>query len=214
MVDDSVLLREGVARVLDDAGFRVVRELGDAEGLVEIVDESSAGLVVLDIRMPPTHTIEGLEAAIALRVARPGVAVVLVSQYVETRYALELLADGAGGVGYLLKDRIADIDEFVDSVRRVAAGATVIDPYVVARMVARERRDNPLQVLSEREREVLAFMAEGRSNQAIAERLFVNLRTVESHVGNLFVKLGIRAEPDDHRRVRAVLLHLAHAGTS
>ena len=163
-MDDSALLREGIARILDDAGFAVVGQRGDAEGLIELVDETGAGLVVIDIRMPPSHTTEGLEAAVALRAQRPGVAVVLVSQHVETRYALELLGDGAPGVGYLLKDRIAAIEEFVDAVRRVAAGGTVIDPQVVARMVARERRNNPLDALSEREREVLGLMAEDRSN--------------------------------------------------
>ncbi len=210
VVDDSVLLREGIVRVLDDAGFAVVAQRGDADGLVELVDTTGAGLVVLDIRMPPAHTTEGLEAAIALRATRPGVAVVVLSQYIETRYALELLADGSPGVGYLLKDRVAAIGEFVDAVRRVTAGGTVIDPQVVARIVARERRHNPLDALSEREREVLGLMAEGRSNQAIADRLVVNLRTVETHVGSLLTKLGIPVAPDDHRRVRAVLVHLSH----
>lgn len=210
VVDDSVLLREGVVRVLDGRGFTVVAERGDATDLPEVVDAAGAGLVVLDIRMPPTHTTEGLDAALRLRAVRPGVAVVLVSQYVETRHVVELLADGGAGVGYLLKDRIAAIDDFVDAVRRVSAGGTVIDPQVVARLVARERRNNPLDALSDREREVLGLMAEGRSNQAIADRLVVNTRTVETHVSSLFSKLGILAAPDDHRRVRAVLLYLAH----
>jgi len=212
VVDDSLLLREGIARVLADAGFEIAGLRGDAVELVHHVDASSAELVVIDIRMPPTHTTEGLEAAVHLRSVRPGIGVLLVSQYVETRFALELLADGGAGVGYLLKDRIGDLTEFVDSVRRVAAGGTVIDPDVVARIVARERRNNPLDALSERERAVLALMAQGRSNQAIADRLIVQVRTVESHVSSLLTKLGIGAEPDDHRRVRAVLLHLAHHG--
>jgi DNA-binding NarL/FixJ family response regulator len=210
VIDDSILIREGIVRILHDAGFEIVGQRSDATGLIDLIDETGARLVVIDIRMPPTHTTEGLEAAIALRANRPEVAIVLVSQYVETRYAVELLADGRPGVGYLLKDRIAAIEEFVDAVRRVAAGGTVIDPQVVARMVARQRRNNPLETLSEREREVLALMAEGRSNQAIADRLIVNFRTVETHVSSLLSKLGIGPEPDDHRRVRAVLLHLTH----
>jgi DNA-binding NarL/FixJ family response regulator len=212
VVDDSVLLREGLVRLLEDAGIEVVGQRGDAEGLVETVTTTGAEVVILDIRMPPTHTIEGLAAAVSLRAARPDVAVVLLSQYVETRYALDLLAGGADGVGYLLKDRIADVEEFLDALVRVAAGGAVIDPLVVSRMVARERRSDPLQSLSEREREVLELMAEGRSNQAIADRLIVHVRTVESHVSSLMSKLGVSPEPDDHRRVRAVLLYLAHAG--
>jgi serine/threonine-protein kinase len=212
VVDDSVLLREGLVRLLMDAGIEVVGQRGDAEGLVETVTTTGADVVILDIRMPPTHTIEGLAAAVSLRSARPDVAVVLLSQYVETRYALDLLAGGADGVGYLLKDRIADVEDFLDALVRVAAGGAVIDPLVVSRMVARERRSDPLQSLSDRERAVLELMAEGRSNQAIADRLVVHVRTVESHVSSLMSKLGVSPEPDDHRRVRAVLLYLAHAG--
>jgi DNA-binding NarL/FixJ family response regulator len=211
VADDSVLLREGLVRLLEEAGITVVGQLGDATTLVESVDQSGADLVILDIRMPPTHTIDGLIAAVDLRARRPGVAVVLLSQHIETRYALDLLADGAGGVGYLLKDRVADIEDFLDSLDRVARGATVIDPLVVNRIFGRERRRDPLTSLSERERDVLALMAEGRSNQAIADRLVVHVRTVESHVGSILNKLGISAEPDDHRRVRAVLLYLDHA---
>jgi DNA-binding NarL/FixJ family response regulator len=212
VVDDSVLLREGLVRLLVDAGIEVVGQRGDAERLVDAVTTTGAEVVILDIRMPPTHTIEGLAAAVSLRAARPDVAVVLLSQYVETRYALDLLAGGADGVGYLLKDRIADVEEFLDALVRVAAGGAVIDPLVVSRMVARERRSDPLHSLSERERAVLELMAEGRSNQAIADRLVVHVRTVESHVSSLMSKLGVSPEPDDHRRVRAVLLYLAHAG--
>jgi DNA-binding NarL/FixJ family response regulator len=212
VVDDSVLLRAGLVRLLVDAGIEVVGQRGDAEDLVDTVTTTGAELVILDIRMPPTHTIEGLAAAVSLRAVRPDVAVVVLSQYVETRYALDLLAGGADGVGYLLKDRIADVEEFLDALVRVAAGGAVIDPLVVSRMVARERRFDPLHSLSERERAVLELMAEGRSNQAIADRLVVHVRTVESHVSSLMSKLGVSPEPDDHRRVRAVLLYLAHAG--
>jgi DNA-binding NarL/FixJ family response regulator len=210
VVDDSVLLREGIVRLLEDAGHQVVGQRGDARTLADDVARTGAELVVIDIRMPPTHTTEGLVAAIALRAAQPGIRVLVLSQYVETQYAVDLLAGGAEGIGYLLKDRIADLDDFVDAIERVGAGGAVIDPLVVSRMVGRERRDNPLAVLSEREREVLALMAEGRSNSAIAARLDVNARTVESHVSSILTKLGVSAAPDDHRRVRAVLLFLTH----
>ena len=210
VVDDSVLLREGIVRLLEDAGHQVVGQRGDARTLADDVARTGAELVVIDIRMPPTHTTEGLVAAIALRAAQPGIRVLVLSQYVETQYAVDLLAGGAEGIGYLLKDRIADLDDFADAIERVGAGGAVIDPLVVSRMVGRERRDNPLAVLSEREREVLALMAEGRSNSAIAARLDVNARTVESHVSSILTKLGVSAAPDDHRRVRAVLLFLTH----
>jgi DNA-binding NarL/FixJ family response regulator len=210
VVDDSVLLREGVVRLLADAGFDVVGQQGDTRDLTANVTAAGADVVVLDIRMPPTHTVEGLDAAMVLRREHREIGVLLLSQYVETQFALDLLADGADGVGYLLKDRVADIDEFVAAVTRVGTGGVAIDPLVVSRMVSRERRRNPLGALSERERDVLALMAEGRSNLAIAERLVVNTRTVESHVGSILTKLGVSPEPDDHRRVRAVLLYLAH----
>lgn len=208
IVDDSVLLREGVASLMRTSGFDVIATCGDADGLLELVAAERPDLVVLDIRMPPTHTTEGLEAAVAIRDATPDVAVLLLSQHVETRYAVDLIADGSGGVGYLLKDRVTAVDEFVDAARRVACGGTAIDPTVVARLIGRQRRNNPLDVLTDRERDVLSRMAEGRSNAAIATELDLTERTVESHVRNLFTKLDLLPEPDDHRRVRAVLLYL------
>lgn len=208
IVDDSVLLREGVASLMRSNGFDVVDTRGDAVGLLDVVGAERPDLVVLDIRMPPTHTTEGLEAAVAIRAAMPEVAVLLLSQHVETRYAVDLIADGSGRVGYLLKDRVSAVDEFVDAARRVAAGGTAIDPTVVGRLIGRQRRNNPLDVLTDRERDVLARMAEGRSNAAIAAALDLTERTVESHVRNLFTKLDLLPEPDDHRRVRAVLVHL------
>jgi DNA-binding NarL/FixJ family response regulator len=214
VADDSVLFREGLVRLLEDSGIEVVAQTGHTNGLVDLVSQTGVDLVILDIRMPPTHTIDGLVAASALRAANPNLSVVLLSQYIETRYAMDLLADGTGGVGYLLKDRVADIDEFLDALHRVARGGTVIDPLVVSRIFARERRHDPLGELTDREREVLALMAEGRSNQAIADRLIVHVRTVETHVSSVLSKLGIGPEPDDHRRVRAVLLYLDHSNRS
>lgn len=208
IVDDSVLLREGVASLMRANGFDVIATRPDAIGLVDLVTEQRPDLVVLDIRMPPTHTTEGLEAAVAIRRTTPDVAVLLLSQHVETRYAVDLIADGSGRVGYLLKDRVTDVGEFVDTARRVALGGTAIDPTVVGRLVGRQRRNNPLEVLTDREREVLHRMAEGRSNAAIASALDLTERTVESHVRNLFTKLDLLPEADDHRRVRAVLLYL------
>lgn len=208
IVDDSVLLREGVASLMRTAGFDVVATFGDTEGLIELVVSQRPELVVLDIRMPPTHTTEGLHAAVDIRATTPDVAVLLLSQHVETRYAVDLITGSTGRVGYLLKDRVTAVDEFVDAARRVTRGGTVIDPTVVTRLIGRPRRDNPLDVLTDREGDVLAQMAEGRSNAAIARRLDLTERTVESHVRNLFTKLGLLPEPDDHRRVRAVVLYL------
>jgi DNA-binding NarL/FixJ family response regulator len=208
IVDDSVLLREGVASLLRDHGFDVVSTRVDAVDLVEHLVDVRAELVVLDIRMPPTHTTEGLEAALRIRAEHPEIAVLLLSQHVETRFAVDLIADGSDAVGYLLKDRVTDVADFVASARRVAAGGTAIDPLVVRRLIGRQRRNNPLDALTERERDVLARMAEGRSNSAIATELDLVERTVESHVRNIFTKLDLLPEPDDHRRVRAVLLHL------
>lgn len=210
VVDDSVLLREGIVRLLDEAGHEVVAQHRDATTLIESVTNTHPDLVLLDIRMPPTHTTEGLDAAAELRRTFPGLGVVVLSQYTETRSAVELLADDRGGLGYLLKDRIAEVGEFLDALVRVAAGGSVIDPSVVARLVSRERRNNPIDALTERERDVLGLMAEGRSNAAIAERLGVQVRTVESHVSAILTKLGVHDEPDDHRRVRAVVLYLSH----
>lgn len=208
IVDDSVLLREGVARLLRDHDFDVVSTRADAVDLVDHLVAVRAELVVLDIRMPPTHTTEGLEAALQIRAEHPQIAVLLLSQHVETRFAVDLIADGSDAVGYLLKDRVTDVADFVESARRVAGGGTAIDPLVVSRLIGRQRRNNPLDALTDRERDVLARMAEGRSNSAIATELDLVERTVESHVRNLFTKLDLLPEPDDHRRVRAVLLHL------
>lgn len=208
IVDDSVLLREGVASLLRGNGFEVVGTRGDAAGLVPYLQVTEADLVLLDIRMPPTHTTEGLEAALEIRRLRPATAVLLLSQHVETRFAVDLIADGSDGVGYLLKDRVTDVADFLDAARRVGNGGTAIDPLVVSRLIGRQRRNNPLDGLTERERHVLARMAEGRSNVAIAATLEMAERTVESHVRNIFTKLDLLPEVDDHRRVRAVLLYL------
>ena len=208
LADDSILLREGVARLLSDAGFAVVAQVGDAEELLTAVAADPPDVAITDIRMPPTHTDEGLRAAHRIRAEHPGVGVLVLSQYVETDYAVDLVADGAGGLGNLLKDRVANVQEFTDAVRRIGAGGSVIDPEVVSRLVGRARQANPLDALSEREREVLALMAEGRSNQAISERLFLSAKTVEGHVRNIFTKLNLSSAPDDHRRVLAVLTFL------
>jgi DNA-binding NarL/FixJ family response regulator len=210
VVDDSVLLREGIVRLLEDADIEVVAQRGDTSHLTTLVGELAPDVVVLDIRMPPTHTTEGLQAAIELRKQFPNVAVLLLSQYVESRYAIDLIEGNARHVGYLLKDRVANIREFIAAIRHVADGGTVIDPTVVSRLVGRERRNNPVDRLSERERDVMSLMAEGRSNSAIAEHLVLNGKTIESHVRSIFTKLDLHVEGDDHRRVRAVLLYLAH----
>ncbi|MBI1759609.1 MAG: response regulator transcription factor [Actinobacteria bacterium] len=208
VVDDSALLREGVARLLADAGFVIVSTHADTQGLLAHLTGTRPDLLVIDIRMPPTHTTEGLQAALAVRRDLPGTAVLVLSQHVETRLAVDLIADRSDGVGYLLKDRIADLSEFIEAAHRLCRGGSAIDPHVVSRLLGRERRNNPLTRLTEREREVLAHMAEGRSNQAIATALTLTERTVEAHVRNLFTKLDLAPEADDHRRVRAVLLHL------
>ena len=205
LADDSVLLREGVARLLDDAGFDVVAQSGNADDLLRHVAMHQPDVAVVDIRMPPTQTDEGLRAAKEIRERHPDTGVLVLSQYVEPGYAMELLSDSAESVGYLLKDRVADIDEFAAAVRRVSEGGSALDPAVVSQLVGRHRRDDPLADLSPREREVLELMAEGRSNQSIAERLFVTLRAVEKHVTSIFVKLRLTATPEDHRRVLAVL---------
>jgi DNA-binding NarL/FixJ family response regulator len=208
IADDAVLFREGLARVLQAADIDVAAQVGDGEQLLARVQADPPEAVVVDIRMPPTHTREGLEAATRIRADHPGVGVLVLSQYVEPHHAVQLLQDGAGGVGYLLKDRVADVNEVVDAVRRVAAGGSVIDPEVVAQLVGRRRTRGPIQELTERERQVLALMAEGRSNQAIGERLFLSPKTVEAHVHSIFTRLGLHAAPDDHRRVLAVLAFL------
>jgi DNA-binding NarL/FixJ family response regulator len=208
IADDAVLFREGLARVLQAAGIEVAAQVGDGEQLLARVQTDPPAAVVVDIRMPPTHTREGLDAAGRIRADHPHVGVLVLSQYVEPHHAVQLLQDGAGGVGYLLKDRIADVNEVVDAVRRVAAGGSVIDPAVVAQLVGRRRTRDPIQELSERERQVLALMAEGRSNQAIGDRLFLSPKTVEAHVHSIFTRLDLHPAPDDHRRVLAVLAFL------
>jgi DNA-binding NarL/FixJ family response regulator/class 3 adenylate cyclase len=208
LADDTVLLREGVARLLAESGFEVVSQAGDAEDLLRHVGLYKPDVAVVDIRMPPTHTDEGLRAARAIRERFPGTGVLVLSQYVESGYALDLLSESAEGVGYLLKDRVSDVDQFAESVRRVAEGGSALDPAVVSQLVGRRRVDDPLDELTPREREVLELMAEGRSNQAIADRMYVTLRAVEKHVTSIFSKLDLPASTDDHRRVLAVLLYL------
>ena len=208
LADDSVLLREGVARLLEEAGFEVVAQSGTAEDLLRHVAMHRPDVAVVDIRMPPTHTDEGLRAAREIREKHPSVGVLLLSQYVDPGYAMALLETSAEGVGYLLKDRVADLEQFGTAVRRVADGGSALDPAVVSELVGRKRRDDPLDLLTAREREVLELMAEGRSNQAVAERMFVTLRAVEKHVTSIFTKLGLPASGDDHRRVLAVLAFL------
>jgi DNA-binding NarL/FixJ family response regulator len=209
IAEDSVLLREGLVRLLRDNGFEVVGAAPDGSALLEIIERVPPDVVILDIRMPPTFTDEGIRLATAIR-AREGrrIGVLLLSQYVEAAYAYKLIASEAAGVGYLLKDRLNDVTELADAIRRVARGGTAIDPSLVAQLLGRRRERNPLDELTERERDVLGLMAEGRSNQAIAARLVVTDRTVETHVANIFGKLGLEPEPDDHRRVLAVLTHL------
>jgi DNA-binding NarL/FixJ family response regulator len=208
IAEDSVLLREGVARILADSGFEVVGQAGTAEDLMLKVRSYSPDVAIVDIRMPPTHTDEGLQAAHEIREKHPGVGVLVLSQYIEPAYAMELLAESAEGVGYLLKDRISDVHEFSDAVRRVADGGSALDPQIVSQLVGRRRGDDPLGELTPREREVLGLMAEGRSNQGIAERLVVTERAVEKHVTSIFSKLKLPAATADHRRVLAVLAYL------
>src|SRR5919109_3714664 len=208
LAEDSVLLREGIARLLEEAGFEIVGQSGTAEDLLLKVRSYAPDIAIVDIRMPPTHTDEGLRAAQEIRDKYPDTAVLVLSQYVESGYALELLQDSAEGVGYLLKDRVSDVGEFAAAVKRVAEGGSALDPEVVSRLVGRRRSDDPLAELTPREREVLELMAEGRSNQAIAERLVVTLRAVEKHVTSIFGKLRLPATDQDHRRVLAVLTFL------
>jgi DNA-binding NarL/FixJ family response regulator len=208
--EDSVLLRAGIVRVLGEAGFEVVAQAGDAQELLQKVSAHRPDVAVVDIRMPPTETDDGLRAAVEIRRRLPQTGVLVLSQYLEEGYALDLVGDGAEGTGYLLKDRVGDVERFADSVRRVAEGGSALDPEVIAHLVGRSRRRDPLAELTEREREVLALMAEGRSNQAIAEELVVTERAVEKHVTRIFDKLGLTPAPEDHRRVRAVLTFLRH----
>ncbi|WP_314147281.1 response regulator transcription factor [uncultured Leifsonia sp.] len=206
VADDSVLLREGLIRLFDEAGFRTVGAFGDAESLLAAIPQLQPDVAVLDVRMPPTFRDEGVRAALDLRAAHPGVAVLLLSQYVEGAYAQELLASGSGGTGYLLKDRIASLDELRDAVSRVATGGTVLDPEVVRELLV--RRTDPLASLTPRERDVLTLMAEGRTNAAIASRLVIGVGAVEKNVTSIFQKLGLEDSGDDHRRVLAVLAFL------
>jgi len=208
IADDASLFRQGLALLLGEAGFTVTARAPDAQALLAAVHADPPDAVVVDIRMPPTHTTEGLDAARVLARTHPAVGVLVLSAHVEPGYALELLDSGAHGAGYLLKERVSDVDELGDAVRRVAAGGLVVDPSVVAALVGRRRARNPLDDLTEREREVLSVMAEGRSNQAICQRLFLSPKTVEAYVRSMFTKLGLTAGPDDNRRVLAVLTFL------
>lgn len=208
LAEDSVLFREGLARLLREAGFDVVGQAGDSEELLALVRSYRPDVAVVDIRMPPTYTNEGLVAARTIRQEAEGVGVLILSQYVEAEHAMRLIADGADGLGYLLKDRVLDLAQFADFVRQVGEGGSVIDPAVVSLLLSRSRTRGPLDELTARERDVLALMAEGRSNHAIGERLFLSPKTVETHVGSIFSKLGLLPAPDDHRRVLAVLAYL------
>jgi DNA-binding NarL/FixJ family response regulator len=208
IADDAVLLREGAARLLTEAGHEVVAQAGDADDLLRRVRAHRPDVAIVDVRMPPGNGDDGLRAALAIRDELPGVGILLLSQYVEDRYLAQLLARGAEGVGYLLKDRVVDVERLTDAVQRVAAGGSVLDPEVVAQMLGRARDEGPLDSLTAREREVLALMAEGRTNRAIAQQLFVSERSVERHVTAIFDKLDLPTGERDHRRVLAVLAYL------
>jgi DNA-binding NarL/FixJ family response regulator len=206
--EDDVLLREGIARVLGDAGYDVVAQAGDAEAFLRKALSHDADVAVVDVKMPPGRSDDGLRAAIELRRQRPGIGVLILSQYCEERYAVDLIGDRAEGVGYLLKERVGDLDAFIDAVNRVASGGTALDPEVVARMLGRRSQPSPLDELTPRERQVLAAMAEGKSNTGIAEELVVSEAAVEKHVTSIFQKLGLAQTPTDHRRVLAVLTYM------
>jgi DNA-binding NarL/FixJ family response regulator len=208
VADDSVLLREGIVRILADSGFDVVGQAGDAEDLIRKVSAHKPDVAIVDVRMPPTNTDDGLRAAQKIRADQPDTGVLVLSQYIEEGYALELLSENAEGVGYLLKDRVADVERFTESVRRVGEGGSALDPEVVAQLLGRRRREDPLDELSPREREVLELMAEGRSNNAIAAQMVVTERAVEKHVTSIFGKLKLPPAAEDHRRVLAVLRYL------
>jgi DNA-binding NarL/FixJ family response regulator len=211
IAEDSVLLREGLVRLLADAAIETVATVGDGPGLLGIVEEHEPDLAIVDVRMPPSFTDEGLRAALAVRERRPGTPILVLSQYVEERYATDLIGGGAEGVGYLLKERVSDVAEFIDAVRRIAAGGTVIDPEVIGQLLGRRRADDPLEALTPREREVLGLMAQGRANGAIAEGLVVTEGAVEKHISNIFAKLGLQPAQGGHRRVMAVLAYLGRA---
>ena len=209
IAEDHALLRAGLVELLTAAGFDIAGQAGDAQELLELVRHTIPDVVVLDIRMPPTHTLEGLQAARAIRDEHgTAIGIVLLSQYVEARHAVDLLVDGAAGVGYLLKDRILNPAELTDAIRRVGNGGSAIDPIVIEQLLKRRQTDGPLAALTDREREVLFGMAEGRSNQSIAAKLHISDKTVEACTGRIFTKLGLEPGPDDHRRVRAVLSYL------
>lgn len=208
IADDNVLLREGIAHLLHSEGFTVTSTVGNAEALLDAVTTETPDLAAVDIRMPPTHTDEGLQAAIALRRTHPTLGILLLSQWVHAGRALDLFRDGGAGIGYLLKDRVTDVDEFLDALRRVARGGSVLDPDVVAALLTVTSGSDPLTSLTARERDVLALMAEGRSNAALADSLHLGGKTVETHVNAIFTKLGLTPTPDDNRRVLAVLAWL------
>ena len=213
IAEDSVLLREGLVRLLTDAGLEVVAAVEEPEALLRAVDEHRPDICVVDIRMPPTHTDEGVRAALVIRAQHAGVGVLMLSQYVEERYATDLIASDTRGFGYLLKDRVADVAEFVDAVRRVGSGGTALDPEVVSQLLVRSRRTDPLGGLTPRETDVIRLMAEGRSNAGIAAELVVSEVAVEKHVSSLFSKLGLPPDEQDHRRVLAVLRYLEGDGS-
>ena len=208
VADDSVLLREGLVRLLQEGGCEVVAQAGDAEDLLRKTRAHRPAVAIVDVRMPPDNTDDGLRAALTIRSEQPETGVLVLSQYIEEQYAIELIGEAEEGIGYLLKERITDIDTLLDAVRRVADRGSVIDPQVVSRLLRRHRQEDPLQEITERERDVLTLMAEGRSNHAIAERLVVSERAVEKHVTSIFSKLGLPPAEDDHRRVLAVLTFL------
>ncbi|GAA4612461.1 response regulator transcription factor [Actinoallomurus liliacearum] len=211
IAEDAVMLREGLIRLLADEDIETVATSGDGPGLVDIVAEHRPDLAIVDVRMPPSFTDEGLRAALEARRRVPGTPILVFSQYVEERYATDLIGDGAEGVGYLLKERVADLAEFTAAVRRVAAGGTVIDPEVIAQLLGRRRRGDRLEALTPREREVLGLMAEGLSNAAVARRLFVTDGAVEKHISNIFLKLDLQHTDSTHRRVKAVLAYLGQS---
>lgn len=210
VADDAVLFREGLASLLTEHGLEVVASTDRVEHLPQLVDQHRPELAILDIRMPPTHTTEGLQAGLALRRHNPGLAILILSQYIETRFATELLADDPRGVGYLLKQRVTDVDALLAALDRLLAGGSVIDPEIVTLLIGRERRTRPLERLTDRERHVLELMAQGRANHGIADQLTLSLRTVETHVRSIFAKLDLHGTTDDHRRVQAVLAYLEH----
>jgi len=208
IAEDAAVIRAGLTEILTDRGHEIVAAVGDAEALKDAVAAEKPDVAIVDVRMPPSHTDEGLRAAIAIRRDHPGVGILVFSQYIETRYAADLLATGSGGVGYLLKDRVANVAEFTDAITRIAAGGTALDPEVVSGLLNASRHASALGTLTAREHDVLALMAEGRSNGAIAGRIFVSERAVEKHISNIFTKLGLPPSDSDHRRVLAVLAYL------